>query len=134
MYNTGQKLIAEYIGTFTLLVFTLGSICYAQQAGAGGPGLLGMALAPGLAIAVMMAAVGHISGAHFNPSVTAAFWVTRRMGTLEALLYWLAQLHFGRFGGRYVKAIWTILGLVPAVLFVTGALMWWNRVLRKSIR
>jgi aquaporin Z len=92
MHNTGQKLIAEFIGTFTLLFFGVGSICFAQQAGAGGPGLVGIALAHGLAIAVMVAAVGHISGGHFNPSVTAAFWVTRRMGTLEALLYWIAQL------------------------------------------
>ena len=92
MHNTGQKLVAEFIGTFTLLLFGVGSICFAQQAGAGGPGLVGIALAHGLAIAVMMAAVGHISGGHFNPAVTAAFWVTRRLGTLEALLYWIAQL------------------------------------------
>ena len=52
----------------------------------------------------------------------------------DHLLYWLAQLHFGRFAGWYVKALWTVLGLVPAVLFVTGALMWWNRVLLKRGR
>jgi MIP family channel proteins len=92
MHNTGQKFVAEFIGTFTLLFFGVGSICFAQQAGAGGPGLVGIALAHGLAIAVMVAAVGHISGGHFNPAVTAAFWVTRRQGTLEALLYWVAQL------------------------------------------
>ncbi len=92
MYNIGQKVIAEFIGTFTLLFFGVGSICFAQQAGPGGPGLLGIALAHGLGIGLMVAAVGHISGGHFNPSVTAAFWVTRRQGTLEALLYWVAQL------------------------------------------
>ena len=92
MYNTGQRLIAEFIGTFTLLFFGVGSICYAKQAGAGGPGLLGIALANGLGYGLMVAAVGHISGGHFNPSVTAAFWVTRRMGTVDALLYWIAQL------------------------------------------
>jgi aquaporin Z len=92
MYNTGQKLLAEFLGTFTLLLFGVGSICATQQAGAGGPGLVGIAFAHGLAIAVMFAAVGHISGGHFNPAVTAAFWVTRRQGTLEALLYWAAQL------------------------------------------
>jgi len=92
MYNIGQKFIAEFIGTFTLLFFGVGSICFAQQAGAGGPGLVSVALAHGLAFAVMFAAVGHISGGHFNPAVTAAFWVTRRQGTMEALLYWIAQL------------------------------------------
>jgi len=92
MYNTGQKLLAEFMGAFTLLFFGVGSICAAQQAGTGGPGLLGIALAHGLGIALMFAAVGHISGGHFNPAVTAAFWVTRRLGTLEALLYCVAQL------------------------------------------
>lgn len=92
MYNLGQKLISEFIGTFTLLFFGCGSICAAQQAGAAGPGLVGIALAHGLGIGLMVAAVGHISGGHFNPAVTSAFWVTRRMGTWEAALYWVAQL------------------------------------------
>lgn len=92
MYNIGQKLMAEFIGTLTLLFFGVGSICFAQQSGAAGPGLMGIALAQGMAIAVMFTAVGHISGGHFNPAVTAALWVTRRQGTVEALLYWIAQL------------------------------------------
>jgi uncharacterized iron-regulated membrane protein len=55
--------------------------------------------------------------------------LTPRTGDL--VLEWLAKLHFGRFAGRVVKAVWTVLGLVPSILFVTGALMWWNRVLRR---
>lgn len=43
---------------------------------------------------------------------------------------WLTRLHFGRFG-RLTEALWTILGLAPAALAITGAIMWWNRVLRK---
>jgi uncharacterized iron-regulated membrane protein len=39
-------------------------------------------------------------------------------------------LHFGTFGGWPIKALWVLLGLTPVVLFVTGYLMWWNRVLR----
>ena len=46
------------------------------------------------------------------------------------MLYWLAQAHFGRFAGIPVKITWTVFGLAPAVLVVTGALMWWKRVLR----
>jgi len=46
---------------------------------------------------------------------------------------WLARIHFGRAYGTTVKWVYTILGLVPAVLFVTGAIMWWNRVLRKKL-
>ena len=111
MYNLGQKLICEFVGTFTLLFFGCGSICAAQQAGAGGPGMVGIALAHGLAIAVMVAAVGHISGGHFNPAVTSAFWVTRRMGSFEALLYWVAQLAGGAAGAFaiskfYLEDVW----------------------------
>jgi len=58
-------------------------------------------------------------------------------GTLDFLLssrvrFWITSLHFGRFN-EVTEAIWTVLGLVPAFLAVTGALMWWNRVLSKKI-
>ncbi len=60
----------------------------------------------------------------------------------DRIIYWLAYLHFGRINGigipcsgpglcdQTTKAIWAIFGLAPAVMFVTGAIMWWNRVLR----
>jgi len=48
----------------------------------------------------------------------------------DEILKWLARLHFGRFGGWPIKALWTVLGLIPLLLFITGAVMWWNRVLR----
>jgi uncharacterized iron-regulated membrane protein len=54
--------------------------------------------------------------------------------TGDTVLFWLARLHFGRFAGLGVKALWTILGLAPAVLAVTGVLMWWNRVIRRRPR
>ena len=50
--------------------------------------------------------------------------------TGDLVLYWLAYLHFGRFGGWSTKLIWAVIGLIPPAMFVTGALMWWNRVLR----
>jgi len=48
----------------------------------------------------------------------------------DQVLSWLAQAHFGRFAGVKVKIIWTVIGLIPAALFVTGILMWWKRVLK----
>jgi uncharacterized iron-regulated membrane protein len=48
----------------------------------------------------------------------------------EAVLLALIKLHFGRFGGLEIRVLWTLLGLIPAALFVTGFLMWWNRVLK----
>lgn len=65
---------------------------------------------------------------------------------VDSVLYWLAFLHFGRINGigigcsgpgfcdQSVKAVWALFGLAPAAMFVTGATMWWNRVLRRWVR
>ena len=52
---------------------------------------------------------------------------------VDVVTYWLAYLHFGRFGGGVTKLVWAIVGLSPAGMFVTGAVMWWNRVLSKAL-
>ena len=52
----------------------------------------------------------------------------------DTVLYWVAYVHFGRFGGDVTKWIWATVGLVPPTLFVTGLVMWWNRVLRRRFR
>lgn len=52
----------------------------------------------------------------------------------DVFLRWFYYLHFGNFGDWQVKALWVILGLVPPFLFVTGAIMWWNRVLSREAR
>ena len=93
MYTTFQKLVAEFIGTFALVFFGVGSICVDRHLqSSGGIGLLAIALAHGLAIGIMVSAFGHVSGGHFNPAVTIGFWVTKRLGTLDAFLYWAAQV------------------------------------------
>jgi len=63
----------------------------------------------------------------------------------DHVIYWLAFLHFGRINGigiscsgpgfcdQTTKAIWAIFGLAPTVMFVTGAILWWNRVLRPRL-
>jgi uncharacterized iron-regulated membrane protein len=65
---------------------------------------------------------------------------------VDRIQYWMAYLHFGRLGGRGIpycgrglcdsisKATWAAAGLVPPILFVSGALMWWNRVLAPRFR
>ena len=50
-----------------------------------------------------------------------------------SLIAWLSSLHIGRFN-RLTEALWTMLGLAPGIMAGTGALMWWNRVLRKKLR
>jgi MIP family channel proteins len=93
MYSRSQKLIAEFLGTFALTFFGPGAICADQYLrGTGGIGLLAIAVAHGLAIAIMVSALGHISGGHFNPAVTIGFWVTRRLNTADVILYWVAQI------------------------------------------
>lgn len=63
---------------------------------------------------------------------------------VDQIQYWLAYIHFGRLGGRGIpgcgrgicdsttKLIWAVAGLVPPVMFVTGALMWWTRAMRRA--
>jgi MIP family channel proteins len=95
VYSLPQKLIAEFVGTFTLVFIGAGAICadaYMKAAGQSGAGLLAIAAAYGLATGVMVTAVGHISGGHLNPAVTIGLWVTRRLSTFHALFYWIAQL------------------------------------------
>jgi MIP family channel proteins len=106
MYNLPQKLVAEFIGTFTLIFIGAGSICadqYLSATGQGGVGLLGIAAAHGLAIGIMVTALGHISGGHFNPAVTIGFWVTRRLSTLHSISYWVAQLLGGSAAAYLIK-------------------------------
>jgi hypothetical protein len=52
----------------------------------------------------------------------------------DQVIRWIYYLHFGNFGGWSVKGIWTLFGLAPVLLFVTGVVMWWNRVLSPSAR
>jgi MIP family channel proteins len=109
MYTSFQKFVAEFIGTFALIFFGAGSICadrYLQGSG-GGIGLLGIALGHGLAMAIMVSALGHISGGHFNPAISIGFWVTKRISTLEVFLYWAAQV----LGG--IAAAFVLKGIIP---------------------
>jgi MIP family channel proteins len=93
MYHTSQKLTAEFLGTFALVFFGEGAACAVQYVhGALDVNLLTVALAHGLAIAVFFTALSQISGAHFNPAVTIGFWATKRMNTVEAAMYWAAQI------------------------------------------
>ena len=64
--------------------------------------------------------------------------------TVDQVIYWLAYLHFGRVNGIGIpcsgpgfcdsatKLIWALAGLAPAAMFLTGSVMWWNRVIRKK--
>jgi MIP family channel proteins len=98
--------VAEFIGTFALIYIGAGAVIASN-----GSNLVAIALAHGLAIAVMVTALGHISGAHFNPAVTAAMLVTRKIQVELGLLYIIFQLLGGVFGAfmlvvSFPRSIW----------------------------
>jgi len=52
----------------------------------------------------------------------------------DIVLMWLTRLHFGRWRSEPLRAIWALAGLAPAVMFVTGVIMWWQRVITPRLR
>ncbi|MGB8405224.1 MAG: aquaporin [Mycobacterium sp.] len=90
------KYVAEAIGTF-LLVFTVGAAVYSQSPLA--------PLAIGAALMVMIYAGGHISGGHYNPAVTLAVLLRRRIGLRDAIAYWITQVGAGLAAALVVRAV-----------------------------
>ena len=81
-----RRSVAEFIGTFTLIFIGGGAGIVSGQ------DIVAVALANGLAIGIMVSNLGHISGGHFNPAITAGFVATRRITAPLAATYWAAQL------------------------------------------
>jgi aquaporin TIP len=77
--------VAEFVGAFTLIFIGGGAGIIS------GGDIVAVALANGLAIGIMVTNLGHISGGHFNPAITLAFTLARRITTRLAAIYWVAQ-------------------------------------------
>jgi MIP family channel proteins len=88
--SLARALAAEAIGTFALVFAGCGAIMV--DAKTGELGHVGVAISFGLVIMVMIYALGHVSGAHFNPAVTFSFAFTRHFPRRQILPYWAAQL------------------------------------------
>jgi aquaporin Z len=97
--------IVEFIGTFTLIFAGVGAIIATQ-----GGNLVAIALAHGLAIGLMVTAVGHVSGGHFNPAVTAGMLVAGRIQAVPAGVYIVAQILGGIVGAGVLVLIFPDLG------------------------
>lgn len=83
-----KKLVAEFIGTFALVLFGCGAVVLA---GFGIVGQEGIAWAFGLAIVAMAYGIGPVSGCHVNPAVSFAIWINGGLTTIEMIGYWIVQ-------------------------------------------
>lgn len=102
-----RKSVAEFIGTFALVFIGAGAIIVT-----GGSDLLAIAFAHGLTIGVMVSAMAHVSGGHFNSTVTLGALVGRQIPARLAVVYWVAQL-----GGA-------VAGIVYSRLFLERSTYW----------
>jgi MIP family channel proteins len=85
-------LVAEAVGTFLFFFVGIGAVILGSYTGDASGGLIGVAFAHGLALAVMVSALGAVSGGHFNPAVTFGVWITGRIDAMRGGLYVIAQL------------------------------------------
>ena len=109
--------VAEFVGTFTLIFIGGGAGIVA------GSDLVAVALANGLAIGIMVTNLGHISGGHFNPSITLGFLATKRITLRLAVVYWVAQFLGAAVAAAILRGFFhsLLVGAVPhAPLFGAG--------------
>jgi aquaporin Z len=90
--NNIQRGIAEFLGTFWLVLGGCGSAVLAAAFPDVGIGLLGVSLAFGLTVVTMAYAIGHISGCHLNPAVTLGLWAGGRFAAKDIPLYLISQV------------------------------------------
>lgn len=100
-----KQLMAEFIGTFWLVLGGCGSAVLAAMFPQAGIGFLGVALAFGLTLVTMSYALRHISGAHFNPAVSLGLWVGGRFSGAQLLPYILSQVLGGLAGATVLYLI-----------------------------
>lgn len=105
MFTTSllRRAMAEAIGTYALVTAGCGAVIVNSLTGS--LSHLGVALTFGLVITVMIAAIGHLSGAHFNPAVTLAFALTRHFPWREVPFYAAAQLVAAILGAATLRTL-----------------------------
>jgi aquaporin Z len=102
--GTLKAAVAEFIATFALIFIGAGSVV---MAGPSGSGYVGVALAHGLVLAIMVSATMHISGGAVNPAVTIGLWVAGKLSSMKAVVYVVAEVAGGIVGALLLR------GLVP---------------------
>jgi len=110
-----NKQVAEFIGTFALVFFGVGTaVIGGMGSGATAVDLLGIASAFGFAIVAMAYGIGPISGCHVNPAVSFGVFVAGRMSAAEMISYWIAQV------------LGAIVGAVALYIILSGKAHGWD--------
>lgn len=117
-------LLAEFLGTFFLCFAGIGAILSATAAVGGGGGLVAIALAHGLALSVAVNAFGGVSGAHFNPAVTAGAFATGRITLPNAAAYVVSQLLGATAAAQACKMIFPATAVAEANLGIPLPASW----------
>lgn len=104
MRGSWRVLLAEFLGTFALCFIGAGAICTNEWT-RGSVGLLGIAIAHGAVLGIMISALGHISGGHFNPAVTLGLLTADKIEVKKALSYIAAQLAGATVGAMLLRFI-----------------------------
>jgi MIP family channel proteins len=115
MFNL-KVFLAEFIGTFALVFI-------GASAGITGAGLIAIALAHGLTVAVFVYAYGHISGTHLNPAVTFALALNGTIKWAQAIFYWAAQILGSILASYLLWKMVTSVGREFTAAVTTGVLM-----------
>jgi aquaporin Z len=120
-YINMKKLMAEFIGTFWLVLGGCGSAVLAAGIPDIGIGLVGVSLAFGLTVLTGAYALGHISGGHFNPAVSIGLWVGGRFDKKDVVPYIISQVLGGAFGAAVLYLIVSSSSIFPGIGEGAGA-------------
>ena len=123
---TTRKLVAEFIGTMTLLATVIGSGIMAERLADGNMAvaLLGNTIPTGAILVVLITMFGPVSGAHFNPAVTLAFAIRRETGPGLAILFVMAQIIGGLCGAMLAHIMFEMPVLQLSQNIRTGPAQW----------
>ncbi len=126
-----QKLLAEGLGTAFLLIGVVGSgiMGAALSDGNSAIALLANAIATGCILYVIITTLGPISGAHFNPAVTLAFWLRGQIATREAALFVVVQIIGGILGVWAAHMMFDLAILQSSTTDRTGVSQWFSEIL-----
>ena len=103
--NSLKKYVAEFIGTFVLVLFACGTAAVSGCSAEGNAAYLITALAFGLVIVAMAYSIGNVSGCHINPAVSVAMLVSKKMSLKDFVGYVIAQFAGATAGAAVLMAI-----------------------------